>query len=97
VFGPDFLNVTPTSVPEVTVPTGTATAITATATRASTGVLIQAPASNTADVYIGAAGVTASTGIILIPGGSISIEIADASKLYAVSGSVGQKLRVLVV
>ncbi|AUX31937.1 MULTISPECIES: hypothetical protein [Sorangium] len=97
MIGPDFLHVTPLSLPEVSVPTGTAAAITGTATRASTGILIQAPASNTADVYIGAAGVTASTGVILIPGGSISIELADASKVYAISGSANQKLRVLVV
>ncbi|WP_437759496.1 hypothetical protein [Sorangium sp. So ce1389] len=97
MFDSAFLHVTPLSLPEVSVPTGTAAAITQAATRASTGVLIQAPASNTVDVFVGGAGVTASTGIILIPGGSISIEIADAGKVYAISASANQKLRVLVV
>ena len=92
-----YLHCAPVSLPEVSVPTGTSAPLTETATRAASGLLVQAPTSNTVSVYVGGSGVTTGTGIILAPGVSISISLADASKLYSIAGAAGQKLRVLAL
>ena len=61
--------------------------------------LIQAPATNTAAIYIGSSTVTADTaatgGTALLPGQSIPIQLAAAVLLYAISASAGQKVQTL--
>lgn len=63
--------------------------------------LVRAPLSNTADIYLGASTVTADTaatgGLRLAPGESVPISLAAAVLLYACSTSAGQKVATLEV
>ncbi|MGK3961309.1 hypothetical protein WMF01_12080 [Sorangium sp. So ce1667] len=67
------------------------------ATTATRSILVQAPIANTAAVYVGGTGVTTLTGIELLPGDAVTIPTASAASIFAVSGTAGQKLRLLVV
>lgn len=62
-------------------------------------ILVQALDTNTAAVFIGASSVTtagaATGGVKLLPGQSLSIQLAAAVLLYAASASAGQKVATL--
>jgi len=55
-------------------------------------VIIKADDENLRDVYIGGSGVNTQKGYVLKPGQEVSLEIDDASKVYAISTDTGQKL-----
>lgn len=80
---------------EVTVATGTATAITGTSSDARE-VLITAPLTNSEDVYLGPDGVTVDNGTPLSPGDRLPLAIDDPAKIFAIAVNSGQTLRVLV-
>ncbi len=73
----------------VAAPTG------ATAPRASSGVVIKAPAANTQIVYIGGSDVTTANGYGLSAGDSVSLDIDDPSRVWAISASGTQALHFL--
>lgn len=84
---------------EKTVPTGAAeTLIAASASKKlDGGVMIQSLSTNTVNVYLGDSGVTSANGLEISPGTGIFIECDDASDIYCIAGTAGQKLRVLGV
>lgn len=92
-----YFHLVPTSLPEVTVATVTAAAVSATATRGEAGLLVQAHPENGANVFVGGPGVSTGTGIVLEPGASLHIELSNAANLYAISAVDGQRLRILVL
>ena len=59
--------------------------------------LVQAPSTNTAAIYIGSSTVTADTaatgGTMLLPGQSIPVQLSSAVLLYAISTVAGQKVQ----
>ena len=71
-----------------------AVAIPATPLANRSSILVQAPASNTLNIYLGAATVTADEtatgGIKLLPGQAIPLNLAAGVVLYARSTSTGQ-------
>ena len=71
-----------------------AVAIPATPLANRSSILVQAPASNTLNIYLGAATVTADEtatgGIKLLPGQSIPLNLAAGVVLYARSTNTGQ-------
>ncbi len=59
------------------------------------GVLLRAPGvadavSNTDEIWIGKAGVTALTGMAICPGETMVVCVEDMSQLYAISANAGQ-------
>lgn len=78
-----------------TVPTGTAEAIAT--TQAIKSVTVKSLSTNTVAVYIGASGVTTSTGIELLADESVTIDIDDLAKVYCISGSASQVVRYIAV
>jgi len=74
-----------------TAPTGTAEAIAT--TQAIHSVTVKALSTNTVSVYIGATGVTTSTGIELLPGESVSLDVTDLSSVFVISGTASQVVR----
>ena len=56
------------------------------------GYVITALPANTGTVYIGPAGVTASTGYPLVAGQSISYQVTNASAIYIVDATSGDKI-----
>lgn len=62
--------------------------------RCSRGVVVKALSTNSAPIYIGGSDVSTSNGFPLSAGESIGLELADASKLFAVSAAA-QELRIL--
>lgn len=77
-----------------TVPTGTATALTAAACRSVT---IKAMSTNTVTVYIGftAATTTVAGGFALDPGDTVSVEVDNCSDIFSISGTASQTLTVI--
>ena len=74
-----------------TVPTGTAEAIAT--TQVIHSVTVKALSTNTVAVYVGASGVTTSTGIELLAGESISLDVTDLATVFVISGSASQVVR----
>ncbi len=62
---------------------------------ANAGIMVQAPSSNTASVFIGDSAVTTSTGLEIEPGKGITLPIQDEGTVYGVVASGTQDLRVL--
>ena len=56
------------------------------------GVLIKALSTNTGIVYIGKAGVTVASVYELTAGETVSIEIDNVNKIFAVADAIGQKV-----
>src|ERR1035437_5225780 len=77
----------------------TAYPIPATPLAGRASILVQAPATNTATIYIASSTVTADTaatgGTALLSGQSVSIQLAAAVLLYAISATAGQKVQTL--
>ena len=99
ISGSTALPVTPgglagSIVQTVTSVGASAVAIPATPLANRSSILVQAPASNTLNIYLGAATVTADEtatgGIKLLPGQSIPLNLAAGVVLYARSTSTGQ-------
>ncbi len=63
--------------------------------RSSTGVVIYALAANTGIVYVGASGVTTSTGYPIEAGKSVSMNVDDPSRIYAIGSASSQVCGVL--
>lgn len=84
-----------------TVPTAAAERLTAQSTgnvpRANGGIVVKALSTNTAVVYVGDSSVTTSDGFPLSANESISLPVDDPSKVYCISGTSSQVLRVLYV
>lgn len=78
-----------------TVPTGTAEAIAT--TQAIKSVTVKSLSTNTVAVYVGASGVTTSTGIELLADESVTIDIDDLAKVFVISGSASQIIRYIAV
>ena len=57
---------------------------------------IMATLANTGIVYIGASGVSATTGIALYPGDVYSVDIATTQSLYAISTVSGDDLNIVI-
>jgi hypothetical protein len=62
---------------------------------ANAGVMVQAPSSNTASVFVGDSAVTTSTGLEIEPGRGVTLPIQDESNIYGIVASGTQNLRVL--
>lgn len=58
--------------------------------------LVTASATNTADIYVGGAGVTAATGFVLAPGDSIYFKVRDTSVIYLIAAALAQEARLVV-
>jgi len=71
--------------------------LTSSSTPCKFGVVIKADDDNSGNVYIGGSGVTTSNGFRLKAGQGISFEIDDASKVYAIADSTGQKVHWIAV
>jgi len=56
------------------------------------GAMVKADNDNSSDVYVGDSDVTTSNGLRLVAGESITIEVADVSRLYAVANAASQKV-----
>jgi hypothetical protein len=96
--------------PEKTVPTagsesviGTATTTSAPVAPPSTvekagfiGILLQAPDTNTASVFVGAEGVTVANGLAIAPGKTLFIPLRGAGPVHCIAVAA-QKLRVMKV
>jgi hypothetical protein len=81
-----------------TVPTGTAERLTATNAQKraiGNGIEIYSLTTNTVAVYIGGSDVTTSNGRPIMPGGSISLPVDDPSKVWCISGTASQEIRIL--
>ena len=78
-----------------TVPTGTAEAIAA--SQAISSITIKALSTNTVSIYVGATGVTTSTGFELEAGDSISLDIDNSADVFVISGSASQVIRFIGV
>jgi hypothetical protein len=63
--------------------------------QAPLGVLVTSLGSNTQTVYLGGSGVSSSTGVPLLAGGSIGLELWSSDTLYAIAASGLQELRIL--
>ncbi len=62
---------------------------------ANAGIMVQAPSSNTASVFIGDSTVNTSTGLEIEPGKGITLPIQDEGAVYGIVASGTQNLRVL--
>jgi len=60
-------------------------------------VTLQADSGNTNNIFIGGATVTMSSGIKLVPGGSIQLPISSTLELYAISDAASQQLNWMVL
>lgn len=78
-----------------TAPTGTAEAIATTQTIKS--VTVKALSTNTVAIYVGATGVTTSTGVELLSGESVSLDIDNLSKVFVIGGSASQVVRYIAI
>lgn len=78
-----------------TVPTGTAETIGS--TQAIHSITIKALSTNTVAIYVGANGVTTSTGFELLAGESLSLDLDDVAKVYVISGSAAQVVRYIAI
>lgn len=74
-----------------TVPTDTAEALAS--SQSISSVTIKALSTNTAAVYVGAAGTTTGDGFELLAGESVSLEVDDLANIYVISGSDSQVVR----
>ena len=68
------------------------TQLTTVSTPCKKGVLAKALSTNTGIVYIGKAGVTATTGYELTAGEAVSLEIDNVSKVFAIASVADQKV-----
>jgi hypothetical protein len=78
-----------------TVPTGAAEAIASSQTIHS--VTIKALSTNTVAVYVGATGVTTSSGFELLAGESITLDVANLASVFCISGTSSQVVRYIAV
>ncbi|MEK7106550.1 MAG: hypothetical protein AAB895_04330 [Patescibacteria group bacterium] len=78
-----------------TVATGTATALAS--TQAINSVTIKALSTNTVSVYVGASGVTTSTGFELSASDSISLDVNDLATVFLISGTASQVVRYIAI
>jgi hypothetical protein len=60
--------------------------------RCSGGVIVKAPSTNTATVFIGGSGVTAANGFPLAPGDSCSLNVDDPSRIFGIVAAATQPL-----
>jgi hypothetical protein len=79
----------------VTVSTTATPLGTGTGGAANAGLMVQAPSTNTASIFVGDSSVTTSTGIELEPGKGITLPLQDESAVYGIVASGTQNLRVL--
>jgi len=75
----------------------TATPLSTESVKTITGVLIRAESTNTSTVYVGNENVTISNGFPLSPGDALTLEIADLSKVYVITDSGTQYVRIIYV
>jgi hypothetical protein len=61
------------------------------------GIIVQSIAANTQKVYVGGSGVTATTGIELAAGGSVTLPVFDPRDIYVISASGSQEVHYLIV
>jgi hypothetical protein len=78
-----------------TVPTGTAEAIAS--SQAIHSVTVKALSTNTVAVYIGATGVTTSSGFELLAGESITLDVANLASVFCISGTGSQVVRYIAI
>jgi len=71
--------------------------LTTSATPCKFGVVVKADDDNSGNVYVGGSGVTTSNGFRLGAGQGISLEIDDASKIYVIADSSGQKVHWIAI
>lgn len=64
-----------------------ATALTGTSTALVNGIIVKALTTNTATLYVGAAGVSSSTGFPLSPGESTSIAVSNLNLVYVIGNN----------
>lgn len=81
---------------EKTAPTASAEAV-GTIKDAYDGIVVQSLSTNTASVYIGDSTVTTGTGLELEPGDGVNLPVQDSAQIYCISGTAGQKLRVMAI
>lgn len=79
----------------VTVGTSATNLGTGTGGAANAGIMVQAPSTNTASIFLGDSAVTTSTGIELEPGKGVTLPIQDEGTVYGIVASGTQNLRVL--
>lgn len=101
VFGAVYAH-GPVNVPIVTAATGTASRIVAAPlakldTGAKAGISLMADEANTATVYVGGPTCTVAGGFPIPVGGAMTFPVRDPYQIYAISGTAGQKLRVVYV
>jgi hypothetical protein len=75
---------------DVSITQNVATPMSATATRAQRGVVVQSSPNNTAVMRVGAADVDATHGVVIPVGGCAFVEVYDAAKIYVFSAGAGQ-------
>jgi hypothetical protein len=78
-----------------TVPTGTAEAIAS--SQAIHSVTVKALSTNTVAVYVGATGVTTSSGFELLAGESITLDVSNLASVFCISGTSSQVIRYIAV
>ncbi len=83
------------TVPAVSVGTSATALGTGSGGAANAGIMVQAPSSNTASVFVGDSNVTTSNGLEIEPGKGITLPIQDESSVYGIVASGTQNLRVL--
>lgn len=59
------------------------------------GLMLQAPSTNTASIYVGDSSVATTTGLEIQPGKGLTIPAQDESTVYAVVATGTQNLRVM--
>lgn len=85
--------VTPVNLPVKTVPTVTPEAVGADARYDA--LVLQADPANTKNVVVGGAGVAATTGLVLVPGASLSVPQASPAEVWCISADAAQKIRIV--
>lgn len=60
-------------------------------------VVIQSNPTNTGKIFVGDADVTASTGLIITAGTSMTLDVTDTSALYLISDTASQDVRVAIL
>ncbi|HVM96592.1 MAG TPA: hypothetical protein VMT89_09395 [Candidatus Acidoferrales bacterium] len=83
------------SIADVTVPTGSAAAITTTNPTATLGVTVTALSTNTASVRVGDSSITTTRGVELTAGTSYFFAVSDPAQIYSISATASQKLAVV--
>ena len=63
----------------------------------ASGLTVLADSANTATVYVGPSGVSATTGIPLAAGSAFTFSIDDANKIYAICATASQKLNLVAM